>query len=189
MKTMGENIKALRESRGFTQDEVARQMKCKSAYVSALWPWPMEDWIKAELAAMPATINGDTMPTAARGFATGTSLGGATQTLTRYIWESLGNVIPAGIYGDAGDTTAPVTSSNKSGRYTASQTVTLTANETATTVYCQSTSADCTPSTSYTAPVKVLVNRSFEKLCYKSTDSASNAETAKCTVFEKKRRK
>jgi len=86
------------------------------------------------------------------------------------------------------DMTAPVTSPNKSGRFQSSQLVTLTANETATTVYCRSNSTDCTPATSYTSPVKVLVNRSYEKLCYKSTDSASNAEATKCTEFRKQRR-
>lgn len=87
------------------------------------------------------------------------------------------------------DTTPPITTPNKSGRYTASQLVELTANETATTAYCLSTSADCTPSVSYSAGVKVLVNQPYTKLCYRSTDSASNVETTKCSEFRKQRRK
>ncbi len=58
----------------------------------ALWPWPNEDRIKTDFASITAH-NG------ARGFATGTSLDGSSQTLTKYIWEQLGNRIPAGIYG------------------------------------------------------------------------------------------
>jgi len=86
------------------------------------------------------------------------------------------------------DTTAPITSADKSGRYQASQTVTLSANETATTQYCVSNSADCIPNITGTSK-KVLVNLAYQKLCFKSTDTASNAEATKCTVFEKKRRK
>lgn len=67
----------------------------------SLWPWPLEDWVKAQMSSMPSTITGDTMPSATRGFAsTGTQLNGADQiTLTSYIWEYLGNQIPADIYG------------------------------------------------------------------------------------------
>jgi len=74
-----------------------------------LWPYPNEDWIKAEMASMPVTINGDTMPPATRGFATSTGkrLDGVNPvTLTSYIWESLGNQIPAEIYGGS-TVTAP----------------------------------------------------------------------------------
>lgn len=53
-----------------------------------LWPWPYEDRIKADMAAVSA-----------RGFATGNSRDGSPQTLTKYIWEYLGNTIPADIYG------------------------------------------------------------------------------------------
>jgi len=56
---------------------------------NSLWPYPNEDRIKTEMAA-----------DSARGFCTGTSLGGYSQTLTRYIWEYLGNTIPTTIYGD-----------------------------------------------------------------------------------------
>ena len=58
-----------------------------------LWPFPNEDIIKSDFAAVSA-----------RGFATGNSLDGTPQTLTKYIWESLGNQIPANLY----STPAPV---------------------------------------------------------------------------------
>jgi len=54
---------------------------------TALWPWQNEARIKLDMAAVSA-----------RGFATGTSRNGTPQTLTKYIWEYLGNTIPAGIY-------------------------------------------------------------------------------------------
>lgn len=56
-----------------------------------LWPWPNESRIKSDFASV-ATVG-------ARGFATGTSIDGSSQTLTKYIWEYLGNQIPADIYG------------------------------------------------------------------------------------------
>jgi hypothetical protein len=54
-----------------------------------LWPWPNEDRIKREMCA--ATT---------RGFcSTGRRLDGSGPiTLTTYVWEALGNPIPAGIY-------------------------------------------------------------------------------------------
>jgi len=54
-----------------------------------LWPWPNESRIKAEMCA-----------SATRGFcAAGTRIDGTGPiTLTTYIWEALGNPIPAGIY-------------------------------------------------------------------------------------------
>lgn len=161
---------------------------------TALWPWPLEKWVKAEMASMPSIINGETMPSATRGFATATGkqLNGVDDvTLTSYIWESLGNEIPPEIYGDEpdpGDTTAPITSANKSGRYTTSQVVTLSANETSTTEYCVSTSANCTPNVTGSSK-KVLVNIPYQKLCYRSTDSAANVEATKCTEFRKQRPK
>jgi len=109
---------------------------------------------------------------------------GSTQYLVTSV-DYLGNEAGAA----TSDTTPPSTSPSKSGRFQSSQLVTLTANETATTLYCRSSSTNCTPATSYTAPVKVLVNRSYEKLCYKSTDTAANGEMAKCTEFRKQRRR
>jgi hypothetical protein len=61
-----------------------------------LWPWPNESRIKTDMAAVSA-----------RGFAAGTSRDGSPQTLTKYIWEYLGNQIPSDIYGSSGDTTPP----------------------------------------------------------------------------------
>jgi len=52
-----------------------------------LWPFRNEAIIKSKFAAVSA-----------RGFATGTSKDGSSQTLTKYIWEYLGNKIPAEIY-------------------------------------------------------------------------------------------
>lgn len=46
-----------------------------------LWPWPFEDRLRAEMCA-----------DVTRGFC------GSGKTLTRYVWEYLGNPIPAGIY-------------------------------------------------------------------------------------------
>ncbi len=59
-----------------------------------LWPFPNEDQIRADM----ATYNGPG-PVGARGFATGNSLDGTPQTLTKYVWEYLGNQIPPEIYG------------------------------------------------------------------------------------------
>jgi MYXO-CTERM domain-containing protein len=59
-----------------------------------LWPFPNEAVIAADMASY-------TGPGAAgaRGFTTGTSKDGSPQTLTKYIWEYLGNQIPADVYG------------------------------------------------------------------------------------------
>lgn len=63
-----------------------------------LWPFPYEDRIKTDFASV-ATLGG---MVGARGFAaTGNQLDGETPiTLTSYIWEALGNQIPADIYGE-----------------------------------------------------------------------------------------
>ncbi len=59
-----------------------------------LWPWPNEDLIKSQ---MSEEYNASA--TEKRGFCTGTSKDGSPQTLTKYIWEYLGNPIPSEIYG------------------------------------------------------------------------------------------
>lgn len=59
----------------------------------SLWPWPLETWIKAEMSSMPDPLDGKDMPSPTRGFCS------EGQTLTKYIWESLGNTIPGSIYG------------------------------------------------------------------------------------------
>jgi parallel beta-helix repeat protein len=81
----------------------------------SLWPYPLEDWVKSEMASMPATISGNAMPSATRGFASPTAkrLDGVNPvTLTSYIWESLGNPIPADMYNSdtTPDVAAPVVS-------------------------------------------------------------------------------
>lgn len=58
-----------------------------------LWPFPNETLIKAQM----ATYSNHGV-TGARGFCTGTSKDGSAQTLTKYIWEYLGNQIPSSVY-------------------------------------------------------------------------------------------
>ena len=59
-----------------------------------LWPFPNEDVMKSDMAAYSGPGG-----QGARGFATGNSLDGSPQTLTKYIWEYLGHPIPADVYG------------------------------------------------------------------------------------------
>lgn len=69
----------------------------------SLWPFPNEDLIKSDFASYSGPG-----PAGARGFATGTSIDDSPQTLTKYIWEYLGNQIPGEIYGTcSGDVIAP----------------------------------------------------------------------------------
>lgn len=70
-----------------------------------LWPFPNEALIKADMASYSGAG-----PSGARGFATGTSKDGSAQTLTKYIWEYLGNQIPADIYGGSSSVPAPAPS-------------------------------------------------------------------------------
>lgn len=62
----------------------------------SMWPFPNEDLIKTKMAAYTATG-----VTGARGFcASGKQLNGVDDiTLTSYVWEYLGNEMPAEIYG------------------------------------------------------------------------------------------
>lgn len=69
----------------------------------SLWPWVDEDLIKSKFAlaiAIPSNgAGGLTSITADRTFCTGTMLDGVTpKTLTSYIWEYLGNPVPASMY-------------------------------------------------------------------------------------------
>jgi hypothetical protein len=66
-----------------------------------LWPFPNEAQIKSDMASYSGGG-----AAGARGFCTGTSKDGSAQSLTKYIWEYLGNQIPADIYGS---TTGTVT--------------------------------------------------------------------------------
>ena len=61
-----------------------------------LWPWPYESTVKTFFLNYGT---GGSNPPNARGFTTGTSMDGSSQTLTKYIWEYLGNQIPNNIYG------------------------------------------------------------------------------------------
>jgi len=158
-----------------------------------LWPWPLEEWIQAEMRTSdyasfcaPYVGTPQACPTsyttdAYRGFASTTDrqLDGVSDvTLTSYIWESLGNQIPADIYGAEGppDTLAPVTIPSHTGRLSAKQEVTLAVNETATTQYCYRTTT-CTPTTTYSGAITVYPGN---YLCFQSTDSAGNAESTRC---------
>ncbi|WDN87095.1 hypothetical protein BuS5_00063 [Desulfosarcina sp. BuS5] len=70
-----------------------------------LWPFPNEDIIRQHMRAY-SYDNGNL--SGARGFCTGTSMDGSPQTLTKYIWEYLGNPIPPEIYGSQQQNTPPV---------------------------------------------------------------------------------
>jgi hypothetical protein len=64
---------------------------------ACLWPFPNEAVIKAKMGAYVKQANTTAPgPIGARGFATGTSMDGSPQSLTKYIWEYLGNQIPSG---------------------------------------------------------------------------------------------
>ena len=69
-----------------------------------LWPWPYEDKIK-EIFSMPNPVPANYSPVTndtLRGFcAAGNDAWGQPNTLTRYVWQYLGNQIPASIYGGA----------------------------------------------------------------------------------------
>ena len=64
-----------------------------------LWPWTNEARIKADMGSYPSNWPAGNLPNPVRGFTAGTSKDGSSQTLTKYIWEYLGNQIPADIYG------------------------------------------------------------------------------------------
>lgn len=59
-----------------------------------LWPFPNERAIRDDMASYdgPGAVG-------ERGFTTGNSLDGTPQTLTKYVWEYLGNEIPGNVYG------------------------------------------------------------------------------------------
>jgi hypothetical protein len=70
---------------------------------AALWPWPYEDRIKADMCGSSFLASvGRTGSNAAQWCASG-------KTLTRYIWEAAGNPIPPEIYGDGSPAPAPPT--------------------------------------------------------------------------------
>ncbi len=65
-----------------------------------LWPWKHEDKIKEWFALpnVPPTGNIPAINNTVRGFTVANDQFGKQMTLTRYIWQYLGNEIPAGIY-------------------------------------------------------------------------------------------
>lgn len=66
----------------------------------ALWPWPRESQIKAVFSETNNPPSGMTPSTnnTRRGFCADTDQFGKAMTLTRYIWQYLGNQIPSDIY-------------------------------------------------------------------------------------------
>ena len=117
-----------------------------------------------------------------------------TKVLWASNWNVNGGLVSAytinldGNYGQ--DVTAPVTVSDKAaGRYGTTQTVTLSVGETATTLYCLTLGASCTPVTNYTTPFKWGRNTAQETFCTKSTDTATNAETPWCYKMTKQVRR
>ena len=74
----------------------------------SLWPWPLEQWVVAQLASMDATIAGSTMPSPTRGVCGYSGKDGVHNTLTSYIWEFLGNQIPSNIYSSSSSPPPPV---------------------------------------------------------------------------------
>jgi hypothetical protein len=90
------------------------------------------------------------------------------------------------------DSIKPTTTTNKSGRYTTKQTMTLTASddvEVSSTLYCLTFGTSCTPSLTYSTPFTMLQNVAKQTACYSSTDTSSNIETAKCTTLLKQKRR
>lgn len=55
-----------------------------------LWPWAYENRIRKDMCDDAGVVTG---------FCSSLSLDGSAQTLTKYIWEYLGNIIPSEIYG------------------------------------------------------------------------------------------
>ncbi|MEN6474575.1 MAG: hypothetical protein ABFD81_11225 [Syntrophaceae bacterium] len=89
---MGANVKTLVGKSGTLYGETGYN----SDTGLSMWPFPNESLIKTKMAAYSNSgVSG------ARGFCTGTSKDGTTQTLTKYIWEYLGNQLPSDIYGSA----------------------------------------------------------------------------------------
>jgi len=80
-----------------------------------------------------------------------------------------------------GDTTAPVTTATPAaGTYTGAQSVTLTANETATIYYTTNGTTPTTSSTVYSAPVNIATTTTLE---YFARDTAGNSESVKTGVY------
>ncbi len=65
-----------------------------------LWPWPYEDQLKAVFAEANTALPGNTPASniTVRGFTAATDPYGQPQTLTRYVWQFLGQRIPDAVY-------------------------------------------------------------------------------------------
>lgn len=133
-----------------------------------LWPFPNEDTIRSSMRVYTANSVDGT-----RGFCA------TDQTLTKYIWEYLGNTIPADIYNI--DTTSPVISGISTTVYTTSATITWTTDEDATsrvdyganTNYGSNVS-DATPVTSHSLDITGLSAASTYHYKLTSADAAGN---------------
>ncbi len=71
-----------------------------------LWPFPYENIIQSYMSAYSYQNWGKPAINGARGFCSGTSIDGSAQTLTKYIWEYLGNQIPSSVYNPVSVVTA-----------------------------------------------------------------------------------
>lgn len=143
-----------------------------------LWPFANEATWSAKMKSYTATNLGD------RGFAA--TSGAVATPLTNYIWSYIGTPMTAENIYDIAPTVPPITTPSKSsGRYAATQQLTLTATA-GTTKYCFGTG--CTPTATYSTPFKVLQNLARQTVRYQSTDGAG-VETVKESVFLKQRRK
>jgi hypothetical protein len=69
-----------------------------------LWPWPYEDEIKSVFAEANTPLAGNTPASnnTVRGFTVATDAFGQPMTLTRYVWQFLGQQIPGAIYSGEG---------------------------------------------------------------------------------------
>ncbi len=63
-----------------------------------LWPWPYEEWVKENMGNYNRGGIDPDLPRGDSGFCAYISPFGSPNTLTSYIWEYLGNPIPAEIY-------------------------------------------------------------------------------------------
>ncbi|WP_255298463.1 extracellular catalytic domain type 1 short-chain-length polyhydroxyalkanoate depolymerase [Brevibacillus dissolubilis] len=104
----------------------------------------------------------------------------ATQLSWQFFQEHPLNGTGGGGGGDT-DTTAPVTTASPAGgTYTSAVSVSLTANENATTYYTTNGTTPTTGSTSYTGPISISTNTTLK---YFSVDTAGNAEAVKTQTY------